>query len=156
MHRTFIIVETFPFEVWLFIDDPSAVEDTEAAGFLLDVEALEVGELVHHGDGVARKDLVLVGLLLATHHIGPVDAPEGSLVHDGLLPRFSIGSRLHLEPVAAHRVVLADASAEPEVSVAAHSPDDSLAAGDPDHHPVHLGKDKIKEIIITSTLVKTR
>ena len=48
---TFIKVKTFSFEIWLFVDDPATVEDTEATRFLLDVEGLEVGKLVHQGDG---------------------------------------------------------------------------------------------------------
>ena len=71
---TFIKVKTFSFEIWLFVDDPATVEDTEATRFLLDVEALEVGKLVHQGDRVAGEDLVMSRLLLAPHHLRPIDA----------------------------------------------------------------------------------
>ena len=135
---TFIKVKTFSFEIWLFVDDPATVEDTEATRFLLDVEALEVGKLVHQGDRVAGEDLVVSRLLLAPHHLTPVDAPERSLGHHRLLPRLHVGFRFHLEPVGAHRVVLADAGAIPKISVCTHRPDDPRAAGDPHHHPVHL------------------
>ena len=135
---TFIKVKTFSFEIWLFVDDPATVEDTEATRFLLDVEALEVGKLVHQGDRVAGEDLVVGRLLLAPHHLRAVDAPERSLGHHRLLPRLYVGFRFHLEPVGAHRVVLADAGAIPKISVCTHRPDDPIAAGDPHHHPVHL------------------
>ena len=46
---------------------------------------------------------------------------------------------LHPEPVSAQGTVLVDACSIPESPVGRDGPDNVLPAGEPDHHPVHLG-----------------